>query len=367
MFCTVSETYDLSTQVNKMGLLAIHTPDLKLFAKHWGGAMMNHKKFRFVKCDLTMACASMLPADPLQIGVEAGDLAPQDMFNPILYKAVSNDSYNNLLNYLQLKYTSYGTTLPSGSIRENSVLADNSPDFKDATVAIDQFDMYYGLLSNTSGWKKAMPQAGLQMRGLYPIVYSMVSNVGNVSGIYPNRTDSGIITSDVDSISADENEAVIQSSTNAGITAVGVFRGPSMRMPSMPTKILYDDRGSTPAALTTTGSVVVRYSEPTYPNGGDVNDNVLPLGIPYIPPCYVGVIVLPPAKLNKLYYRLKVSWTIELIEPESLADVTNWSGLASIGDMSYGTDYVAQSKATPVKTAMVDGDGASIQKVMEGV
>lgn len=361
MLCKVSETYDLSTQLNKMGLLAIHTPDLKLFAKHWGGAMMNHKKFRFVGCDVSMACASMLPADPLQIGVEAGDLAPQDMFNPILYKAVSNDSYNNLVNYLTLKYTTYGTTLPAGSVRENSVLADNASNFEDDPgVSVNQWDMYYGLLSNTSGWRKAMPQAGLEMNGLYPIVYSMVSNIGNSSGIFGGGNDNSVVHTSTDSMATNE-ELVVRSSMGAGSTVAGIFRGPSMRMPPMPTKALFDGSNSK-----VTGSITMRYSEPVYPVNGDVNDNILPLGVPYIPPCYVGVIILPPAKLNKLYYRMKVTWTIELIEPESITDVTNWSGLATIGSMSYGTDYATQSQVTSEHTAMVDTESAEIQKVMEG-
>lgn len=359
MFCRVSETYDLSTQVNKMGLLAIHTPDLKLFAKHWGGAMMNHKKFRFAKCDVAMACASMLPADPLQIGVEAGDLAPQDMFNPILYKAVSNDSYNSLLNYLQVKYNLLVNNSQENNHAKNSVVADNNTEFKDGLdKVVDQWNMYYGLLSNTSGWKKAMPQAGLTMRGLFPIVYSLVSNLGNAQGIYSNNNDSSTAETSAVSMMAKE-ELIGRTGAGAGITTGATFRGPSMRMPPLPTKAIFDDTN-------VTGSVVLRYSEPVYPQGGDVNENILPLGIPYIPPCYVGVIVLPPAKLNKLYYRLKVTWTIELIEPESITEVTNWSGLATIGAQSYGTDYVAQSKATPSRTAMVDTDGASIEKIMEG-
>ncbi|ADB24814.1 ORF9 [Chimpanzee stool associated circular ssDNA virus] len=89
MFVKVSETYDLSTQTDKMGFVGIHTPEGKLVYNMWSGLFKNFRKFRYASCDVTMACASMLPADPLQIGVEAGDIAPQDMFNPILYKAVS--------------------------------------------------------------------------------------------------------------------------------------------------------------------------------------------------------------------------------------------------------------------------------------
>lgn len=366
MMCKVSETYDLSTQVNKMGLVSIHTPDMKLFAKHWGGAMQNHKLFKFVSCDVSMACASMLPADPLQIGMTAGDIAPQDMFNPILYKAVSNDSYNNLVNYMMGKYTMLGSNV-AGTVKKNSVTADNSTTFLDVgDKNIDQFEMYYGLLSNTSGWKKAMPQAGLQMNGLYPIVYSLVANLGNgAAGLYSNGTANGTPSSNVNYLLADEGEGVYDSAVGNGTSLGAWFRGPSMRMPAIPTKIVVDDR-NVGTANQATGPAVQMMNEPFSDIGDDVNNNINPVGIPYIPPCYVAVIVLPPAKLNKLYYRLKVTWTIELIGPESLCDVVNWTAMAKMGSMSYGTDYVAQSSGASAKTAMVDTTDVAIQKVMEG-
>ena len=92
----ISETYDLSTQVGKMGLIAVHTHSFHAISGAWGGLAKNHKFMRLVNCDITMACASMLPADPLQIGTEAGDIAPQDMFNPILFKGGSSRSGRGL-------------------------------------------------------------------------------------------------------------------------------------------------------------------------------------------------------------------------------------------------------------------------------
>ena len=65
VFVKVSETYDLSTKTNKMGMLGIHTPDGKLVYSMWRGLFENFRKMRFVSCDVAMACASMLPADPL--------------------------------------------------------------------------------------------------------------------------------------------------------------------------------------------------------------------------------------------------------------------------------------------------------------
>ena len=130
------------------------------------------------------------------------------MFNPILYKACSNDSMSNLLNRLYAGAHSSGGAF----IAKNSVTSDNEPDFHfSSSQDIDQFAMYYGLLSDTSGWKKAMPQAGLQMKGLVPITWSLLTTQGqpNVIGnlgagsnamLYPDSgEDSGVTRIGVDS------------------------------------------------------------------------------------------------------------------------------------------------------------------------
>ena len=180
MYVKVSETYDLSTKPDKMGMLGIHTPDGKLVYSMWPGLYQNFRKMRYASCDVAMACASMLPADPLQIGVEAGDIAPQDMFNPILYKACSNDSMSTIFESHLCRCSQFRCFW----VGQNSVTSDNSPEFHySASQDIDQFAMYYGLLSDTSGWKKAMPQAGLQIKGLVLITWSLLATHGQPSVI----------------------------------------------------------------------------------------------------------------------------------------------------------------------------------------
>ena len=93
----ISETYDLSTVIGSLGVIGIHTPSAAAIGRLWSGFQQNYRFMKFTGCDVSMACASMLPADPLQIGTESGDIAPADMFNPILYKAVSNESFENIL------------------------------------------------------------------------------------------------------------------------------------------------------------------------------------------------------------------------------------------------------------------------------
>lgn len=340
VFVKVSETYDLSTNVGKMGIVGIHTPKGDLITRLWGGIAMQHKYVRFHSCDVTMACASLLPADPLQIGQEAGSIAPQDMFNPILYKAVSNESMSNIQAYLSANATD------SHFGKAGSVVDINDAEFRDgADAPVDQFKMYYSLLGNPDGFRKAMPQAGLQMRGLYPLVYQVVSNYGvNTAG-----------TTQTVNIGATSNSShpLYGPAGKDGVTPLQIksilLRGPSMRMPRVNTTYLpYNAQQNAPLS----GKANLNFGDTT--RG--------------MPPCYVALIILPPAKLNQLYYRLKVTWTIEFTDLRSLDEISNWSGMAEIGSEAYATDYDAQSQALMSDLeSMVDVGNANIQKIMEGI
>lgn len=350
----ISETYDLSTKVGKMGIVGIHTPTGSLIDKMWPGLVLQYKKMRFAKCDVAMACASMLPADPLQIGVEAGSIAPQDMFNPILYKAVSNDSMSNILGYLMGAAAEPALDYPN--VEKGSIVDINESDFSDKgtdpTVHYDQFKMYYGLLADSDNWRKAMPQSGLTMSNLYPLVYQVIHPYGmNYRGAVPTENDweggvaepSHFISSGNVRVPTEHND----------VTTVAPYsgkdwnlRGPAMRMPAFDTKYF---------SQTVTANIV--------PSG---NGAKVSSGTGAIPPAYVGLIVLPPAKLNQLYYRLKVTWSIEFTGLHSMADIGAWDTVEAIGGLAFGTDYADQSANMTANTAMVDTSGADIQKIMEG-
>lgn len=328
----ISETYDLSTQVGKMGLVAIHTPSMMSIIRLWGGLVKNFKFFRFVNCDVTMACASMLPADPLQIGTEAGDIAPQDMFNPILYKAVSNDSFNNIVNRIMV----YSNDSNIGT--SPSVESVNNPNFGLTQTQTD-FDLYYALLADKDGWKKSMPQSGLSLKGLYPMVFSVLNTLGH-QGI-PFWKSTPPIADDPDFVNTSP-----EIGKNSGVQGIGIgrfMRGPAMRMPRISTAVL---NTSAPSLDTTDGTLQLQYFD--------------------VPPCYVAAMVLPPAKLNRLYYRLKVTWTIEFTEPRSLVEIMEFQNMADTGKTFYGTDYATQSKVATTTTSMVDTKDANVELVMEG-
>nr|WCR62170.1 MAG: capsid protein [Smacoviridae sp.] len=369
----VSETYDLSTKVGKMGIVGIHTPIGTLVERMWSGLVRQYDKFRFVSCDVAMACASMLPADPLQVGVEAGAIAPQDMFNPILYKAVSNDSMNTFLQFIQ--GCGFRTGNSDGmNINKDSIVGVNSAVFKSSSdsdaTEVDQMQMYYGLLSDPKGWRKSMPQQGLSMRGLKPLVYNVVNAYGLNQAGGPlitgapsdNMYGLGFVGGDLGTLNtADPNDPGFNFPTSfAGSNpvydrqGVGEYRGRALPMPFVNTKFY-------PTTDTYGNGSVVTETE-------SVNkDSQLQCNVGRVPPAYVGLIILPPAVLNQLYYRIKVTWTVEFKGLMSNLAVSNWNGVAKFGALSYSTDYaIASSSLAEQTTAMVDTAGSDIDKIMEG-
>lgn len=311
----ISETYDLNTRRDKVGLLGIHTPAASLIAKLWSGFFTNYKFVRILSGSVTCACASYLPADPLQVGTESGKVAPQDMFNPILYKAVSNDSYETVVSAL------YGNALADRLIADGSVnKKDIYPgDQSDPDNPYDQFELYYGLLAQP-GWRKAMPQAGFSMKGLKPYIHNLASTFGNVSA--PSTS----ANPNLNSIYGANDQGLITS-----LTAVGrVIRGKAFPMPRMPTKL---------------------------PSASVANVD--------IPPVWCAAIIVPPSKLNSLYYRLRVVWYVEFSVPRNSNEFGNFTNQATLGTNTYYNSYDSAKGLMEKSLDSVDSIGIEIDKVME--
>lgn len=319
----MTETYDLSTKTNKMGMIAIHTPSMDTISRMWAGLCQNFKKIRMVGADVVLACASMLPADPLQVGVEAGDIAPQDMFNPILYTAVSNDSFGTLQT--RLYSLGYFNENQSASVDYD---ADPLPD------TVDNWGVYYSLLASP-GFRKAMPTRGLEMRGLKPIVHTVTSTVG----VDANTDPSSNAGFEYKFATWNKSEGALNRITKVG----AVLKGPSMRMPAIPTM----------------------YWNTQYQNTEQFGSTIQ-MQPATIPATYVGCIIMPPAKLHQLYYRMSVTWHFEFTE---LCPNTERSTLANLEyeglNRFYYTDYADQSSKMEKLTNMVDTIGFEADKIME--
>lgn len=331
---SVSETYDLSTKVNKMSLIGIKTPKIEIIQKAYGGLLSQAKLVRFHHCDVKLACASVLPADPLQVGVEAGDIAPQDMFNPILYKAVSNQGMNEF--ELRMHGISGDPSVTGNFVGQSIDKTDN------VAGAFDNFSVYYSLLANRKGWKVAHPQRGLSMRYLRPYVYEKLFNVGDDPSSSVPTSGSIEVAPRVIGVNSAGNTEV--RSNSGGLRAL---RGRPRPMPAFPAHTIL------PANVS--GNMNGAYQTSNL-DQSPVNKDM------YV---YCGLVVMPPAKLNKFYYRLVVRWYIDLIGIRPYNEIDSFASQVSNSYLFYGTDYsIASSKDSDM--GMVDVKDAEIEKIMEG-
>lgn len=292
VFVKVRETYDLHTVKNKMTVISIHTPKPDIIKRNFPGLLMQCRAYRPVSADVRIACASMLPLDPQGVGLSEGDVAPEDVFNPILYKAMSNKGMSQLearINMLEDAPSNFDVAGSSASVE-----VDN---FTDKS---NEFNVYYGLLADSHGWRHAMPQQGLSMSGLRPLVYEMVYNVGDVIGAPAS------------------NSAQVFSAPNSdGTKTTGQYHrilGKSKPMPFINcTSYTYQE--------SQVGEAPPGFSGENIPWNAE-------LDVPYIPVVVAGIII-PPSRLHELFYRMVVEWTIEFSTIRALGEIVNFTGLAS--------------------------------------
>lgn len=307
VFVKVRETYDLHTIRNKMTLIAIHTPRARIIKRNYPGLLMQCRAYRPVKCDVKLACASMLPLDPLGVGTTEGDVAPEDVFNPILYKAISNQTMSQIEQYI------FKGTSPGMSARGDSV------DARNLGFLDDDFNLYYGLLANTHEWKHGAPQSGLTMTGLVPLVFERLYDYG-INGSGSSR----------EAVSDTNAPLVINpDGTSEGMIAPTSFKGKPQRMPFMNTT--YSWKNPTDSSI-----------QPVSPGFGDASADAIPnnyqTGVPS-PKVYCGLIIVPPSRLHQLFYRLVCEWTIEFSGIRPLSEISAWGGVALVGNAQHVQDY----------------------------
>lgn len=339
VYVSVSETYDLSTQTNKMSLIGIHTPKRELIEKTYPGLCMNSKYCRIVSQDVVIACASMEPADPLQIGTTEGSIAPEDMFNPILYKAVSNDA----MSQIEARLHGLGWN-ETATVEGNQAVVDND----EVTPYADEFPVYYSLLSNRDGFRAANPQQGLQMTGLKPLVFEVLSNVG-VSGVTGFNHDYYPVEMPKSG-----------SPSEMGVASKGVeyMRGNAKPMPRFPTSYI---TGASPTSTAVAGST---FQYNGMGDGQPVNEQI---HMPKVLPVFTACIIVPPSRLHKLFYRMVVRTHLEFTEIRPMSEVTGFYGLSLLASDVYYSDYEDISKRfASTRETQVDVANAEIKKIMEG-
>lgn len=309
VFVKVRETYDLHTTKNKMTVIGIHTPKPDIIKRNYPGLLMQCKAYRPVSADVRVACASMLPLDPQGVGTAEGDVAPEDVFNPILYKAISNKGMSQLEARINMMAHAPTTMLADVDGQTATVDVDS------VTNQADEFNLYYGLLANTHDWKHANPQAGLSMTNLRPLVYEVLYNVGDqmlgADGV-ADPTHYSAPGSDGDRVNA----------------SVQGILGSARPMPFINcTSYTYvASTKSSPAIL------------PGFPDVGSLMPYNAETDVPWIN-VVCGAIIVPPSRLHELFYRMVVEWTIEFSGIRPLSEIADWAGIARIGSGTHYQNY----------------------------
>lgn len=335
VYVRYNETYDLSTKENSLGLIAVHTPSTIALKKKFEGLFKQFKFIRFNSVSIRCACASLMPLDPLQVGLSAGMVAPQDMFNPILYTAVSNESMGTLLDRIYSFQT-----LANGE--DVSTTAGPSVNWVDAMPQInDSMSVYYGLLSGEK-FKKAMPQSGFEMTNIVPLAHRIVTNLPPTGTL---RIDGGSARASTGGIMANYyGHSLFEGAPPVGTGTVEP-----------------GDQISIPIQSYSNGTVPL----PRIPTMVPVSGSQYAVNEPV--PVYCMACIMPPAKLQKLYFRMVVSWSITFEEFRPLEDIGPGYNLADVGNTFYKSDYATQSAAMSATSNLLDGDGVDLELVATSV
>lgn len=81
------EILDVNTVKGNVTVIGIHTPTGSTPVRRLSGFFTQFRKFKYRGCIVQVVPAATLPADPLQVGFEAGEntIDMRDMLNPILF------------------------------------------------------------------------------------------------------------------------------------------------------------------------------------------------------------------------------------------------------------------------------------------
>lgn len=266
-----AETYDLNTAVGELSILGIHTPQSRNLKKIFHGFFEQYKKFRILGCNIKMVCASQQSLDPSQMGLQAGQVDPRDVLNPILFKACTGEGMNTILD---MAY-GMGDVIQAGASISQSI-----------TSVQDVLNAYYGFLADES-FRKSHPQSGLEVMHLVPMVHRVVTT-------QPLKWNEAKLYSDGDTQNLGDNWQ-----------SPGVDTHPTMSVPVS---------SNNPVHFVSNGLTEMPWLDTAVPfdtgDTADVNGAAYAM-VADVPRVYMGCIILPPAILQRLFFRLTVVWHVE--------------------------------------------------------
>lgn len=290
---TYTETYDLNTINDELSILAIHTPQSNTLKRFFHGLYEQYRKMKVLGCNFKMVCASQQALDPTLVGMAEGQVDPRDVLNPILFKAVTGEGVNALIDQIYNAGESVTPTVGNSSNLGHSI-------DQHVISSTGGISAYYSLLADDS-WRREHPQRGITVMGLKPMVHRVVTTQPFKWSASQRATGAVV---DVPQVAA--------SSTPGSQVAPYGFGGVSGSSdgstdPVNPTVFVSNGLTEMPW-LDTAFSSVHTYADGTGATQGSSKAYALQTNIPRV---YMGCLVLPPSTgTQNLYYRLQIVWHI---------------------------------------------------------
>ncbi|AIY31260.1 putative capsid protein [Camel associated porprismacovirus 4] len=317
---TYQEIYDLSTKPGTLSVIGVHTPTGRKPYDMLQGFFRQFKKYKYNGITrLVLQPAAQLPADPLQVSLEAGEnLDPRDLLNPIMFHGAHGTDINAALNVIYKKQGFNFQTNSTDTI-DLSMFANVEGEVMDSVVVEN---MYYSALSDPS-FRKYGVQEVIDIGPLVPLVFRVNTNMyfgpqmSYPRDVFPNvgtsSPNGGFSVSDIPSEVWNGSSNVSAQTYGTDMTDMQIFTNGVTELSWMPT------RNAKPSSVGTDGS-------PT--NTAFVT----------VPKLYMGAIIMPPAYNQRLFYRCVITHSFTFSDFGTYFD----GGLNGGSECYYNNlDYVA--------------------------
>lgn len=345
------EILDVNTVKGNVTIIGIHTPTGNTPVRRLSGFFSQFRKFRYKGCSVQVVPAATLPADPLQVGFEAGEnhIDMRDMLNPILFHGTHGESLQIAWNNIFYNHDRFN----GDSVHGNGYIVGAGLDADDVSFANSSNSpvetQYYQAITDRT-WRKFGIQSTFKLPFMSPRVWKATT-------VYPILG-------------------------NGYIDVGSMNTGPSYAGGTLPLGSLFDagNGNGLTQKVGANGEVLDQrwMSSGTTPLGWLPtvtlpcidNNTVRPAPATVLPKIFMGILVLPPSYLQELYFRVIVTHYYEFKGfTASLAPASQMPDIMGTYDNAVKQTAAAASEAdlADPEDSTLESPTANIVRVSDGV
>ncbi len=306
---TYSEVYDFGTKAGQVTVVGIHTPVGTRPSNMLAGFFSQFRKFRYTGCKVTIVPAAQLPADPLQVSYEAGELVidPRDMLNPVMFHGCYGDNLNSALNVAYTNTKSYTDV----GFETDSLLSVDQPFDTGNVWTQGAEDAYYAALSDPS-WRKYGIQQGMRLPPMSPRVWKTATNMPILPDTDPDGGVGSMGSYDVMLKISNQLKAAGQAGLDPTEIHDGMFFNPALEFNTGFESGTQKLTGS--PQWMSAGTTRLGWLPTAMPNQVDTSAQLQQLqawtrtGLPKV---FMGILLLPPSYKQELYFRMSIQHYFE--------------------------------------------------------